>query len=400
MSKRPTVDFVDVLEREGVATDSATLEANLRDDVKAAGSKISNDSAMSPFWRWVRAAVTSPAVWLIRVLLAEHVLPNMFVATANRWSLELKAWELNVTPKGKTKTKGLITFTKANAPDETTVKAGSVVQTLPIDGVVFKVMVTEDTVIPAGVLTQKVPVQAEQAGAAFNLPAGYFNVLPEELPGIAAAVNEPEWITELGANEETDEELALRLQNQFTSSGNWHIDDAYRAVISSVAGIRSDNIFFENTGHVEPGTATAFILMEVGLTPAKVIDQLNHHIMTLGHHGHGDVLTCKPIIDQPVNLECEVVLASNLTTEETEAAINEVEARIRAAFRETEAYPVMTRAKPQSRFSLSQMGTEIHNNMRDVESVRFVVDGNIQKDIVSALQQPRLQSLSMLEVAS
>ncbi len=398
MSKRPQADFEAILEESGVPVTEEALEVELKKEVIGAGSKVSNDSDMSPFWSWVRAAVVTVAVWLIQVLLAQHIMPNMFVATAARWALELKAWELNITPKEAVKTQGFITLTKANIDDVITVAKGSIIQTLPIEGVVYQVIVMVNTILNGGSITGKVAVEALDSGAAFNLPSGYFNILPEALPGIVAAVNEPDWITRLGANEETDEELALRLQNAFTSSGNWHIDDAYRSIISSVAGIRSDNIYFENTGNIEPGTATAFIVMEVGPTPQTILDQLNKHIMEDGNHGHGDVVTCKAIPDVQYDVISEVVLESNLTNEQKEQELGEVESRIRAAFRETEAFNEMTRAKPISRFSLSFMASEIHINMALVKSVKFIVGEKVQEDIISALDQPRLNTLVVREV--
>ena len=395
MSKRPSADFIDILSESGVPVTEEEFEAKLKQEVAGAGSKVSNDSEMSPFWRWVRAAIITPCVWLIRTLLAKHVMPNIFVATAERWALELKAWEYDIVPKGAEKTQGNITLTKVNAADAVTVEAGAVVQTLPISGVVYKVRVLAETVIDSGQLTGKVLVEALEAGSDFNLPAGYFNIIPEQIPGIVDAVNEPDWITQLGANTESNEELALRIQNAFTSSGEWHIDDVYRSIISSVAGVRSDNIYFKNTGEVTPGTAEALILMEVGETPQAVINELNDHIMTKGHHGHGDVLTCKAIPDAEHDVLAEVILVESLDEQAQVNELLEVEGRIRAAFRETAAYPEMTRSKPESRFSLSLLGTEIHTNMTEVESVKFTVGGKVQEDIISGLEQPRLKTLTV-----
>ncbi len=247
MSKRPQADFVEILSESGVPVTEDAFEAELKADVTESGSLLSNDSQMSPFWRWVRAAVVTPAVWLIRTLLAGHVMPNIFVGTAERWALELKAWEYNVTPKGAVSTQGLITFTKANAADETSIEAGTIIQTPEIEGKVYKLTVIKTTVIKAGQASGKVLCEASEAGAAYNLSVGYFSILPQGVSGIVSVTNEANWITQLGADQESDEELALRLQNAFTSAGEWHIDDVYRAMIASVAGIRSDNIFFENT---------------------------------------------------------------------------------------------------------------------------------------------------------
>ncbi|MCG6507591.1 hypothetical protein K6U15_12675, partial [Vibrio parahaemolyticus] len=69
MSKRPTADFVAILADSGIPVTEDELETKLKAEVSGAGSNLSNDSDMSPFWRWVRAAVVTPVVWLIRTLL-------------------------------------------------------------------------------------------------------------------------------------------------------------------------------------------------------------------------------------------------------------------------------------------------------------------------------------------
>ena len=399
MSNRPIADFKNIISEAGIPITADEIELQLKQQVQAAGSELSNDSNMSPFWQWVKAAVISPVVWLINTLLAGYIMPNMFVATAERWALELKAWEYNVAVKEAQKTVGFITFTKTNIDDAVTIKQGAVIQTLPIGGVVYQLLVNAETIIEAGQLTGKVLVEALEAGAGYNLPAGYYNILPVELPGISGAVNDVDWIIKLGADTESDDELALRLQNAFTSAGSWHIDDAYRAIIANVGGIRSDNIYFENTGHITPGSANAYIVMEVGATPQNILDQLNDHIQTQGHHGHGDLLTCVAINDTQHDLVAEVVLSANLDAQSTALQLVEVENRIRASFRESAAFQEMTRANPLSRLSISQMATEIHRSMTLVESVRITVDGVIQNDIISQYTQPRISSLVVQELS-
>jgi hypothetical protein len=94
-----------------------------------------------------------------------------------------------------------------------------------------------------------------------------------------------------------------------------------------------------------------------------------------------------------------VVLAANLTDEQTTEQLTVLENRIRASFRETAAYTEMSRANPNSRFSVSKMITEIHNNMTLVESLKITIDDEIQDDIVSSLAQPRINALLVLEVS-
>src|SRR5699024_795625 len=105
-----------------------------------------------------------------------------------------------------------------------TIKAGTVVQTERINDVVFKLVVTEDTVIPKGHLSGDVPVIAEQAGISYNLAAGYYRILAEQINGVVSVENGEDWLTTPGADKETDDELRMRCRNQFVASGKHHID--------------------------------------------------------------------------------------------------------------------------------------------------------------------------------
>ncbi|HHQ4701532.1 TPA: baseplate J/gp47 family protein, partial [Aeromonas veronii] len=80
MNLRPNVDFMALLAETGIPTTEQAMEAELKKEVEAAGSLITNDSDVSPFWRLVRGVVITPALWLVRTLLAGHVLPNTFAA--------------------------------------------------------------------------------------------------------------------------------------------------------------------------------------------------------------------------------------------------------------------------------------------------------------------------------
>lgn len=123
MNLRPTVDFMALLAKSGVPTTEAAMEAELKKEVEAAGSLITNDSDVSPFWRLVRGVVITPALWLIRTLLAGHVLPASFAATATDTYLDLKAWDVDLTRKAAQKTRGLVNFTKVNPAEAVTIPA-------------------------------------------------------------------------------------------------------------------------------------------------------------------------------------------------------------------------------------------------------------------------------------
>lgn len=391
MNLRPTVDFMALLAEAGVPTTEAAMEAELKKEVVAAGSLITNDSDVSPFWRLVRGVVITPALWLIRTLLAGHVLPNTFAATATDTYLDLKAWDVDLTRKAAQKTRGLVNFVKANPSDAVTIPADIWVTTERINGTIYRLRPLQAVVSPAGEAVARVVCEAELAGAAWNLAPGYYNLLSEPVTGILSARNDDkEWITTQGSDVESNDALGLRIQNQFSAVGRYHIDAIYRSMLASVAGIRADHIFFEHDAPRGPGTANAYILLEVGATPASLINQLNDYVGRQGNHGHGDDLFVMSIPETQHSLTLALWPQANLSDEQKAALKAGAENLVRAAFRQSADFPAVTRTWPRSRFSLSQLARELHSQFPQLQSLRFG-----ESDIVAGLAIPRLKTLTV-----
>lgn len=388
MSVRPQVDFKALIAAEGIPTTEAALAIELEKEVEAAGSKVSNDSRMSPFWRLINAVVIAPSLWLINNLLAGHVLPNTFTATANNIYLDLKAWEVDLERKAATHTRGVVTFFKEKPDNPVVIVAGTLIETDRIEDTVYQLKVINDVLIPAGQASGLVLCDAMNAGNAFNLSAGYFSILPKGISGITHVSNPVDWITSLGANREVDDELALRCRNQFSSVGRFHIDSIYRSMLASVAGIRTDLIYFEHDAPRGPATANAYILMEVGSTPSQLIKQLNDYVMKDGNHGHGDDLLCLDMPETPHDVQVNIKAHLNLSPERLVKLADDVEKRIRAAFRETADFTAITRVLPLSIFSFSLLTQEIHQQLPDLATIKFNLD-----EIDSLLAIPRLTSV-------
>ncbi|GKQ99003.1 baseplate J/gp47 family protein [Aeromonas hydrophila] len=391
MNLRPNVDFMALLAEAGVPTTEQAIEAELRKEVVAAGSLITNDSDVSPFWRLVHGVVITPALWLIRTLLAGHVLPNTFAATATDAYLDLKAWDVDLTRKAAQKTRGVIHFVKVSPGEAVTIPADIWVTTERINGTLYRVKPLQAVVSPAGEAVAKVVCEAEFAGSAWNLAPGYYNLLSEPVTGILSARNDDkEWITTQGSDVEGNDALGLRIQNQFSAVGRYHIDAIYRSMLASVAGIRADHIFFEHEGPRGPGTANAYILLEVGATPASLINQLNDYVGRQGNHGHGDDLFVMAMPETQHSFTLELWPQANLTDEQKAALKAGAESLVKAAFRQSADFPSVTRTWPRSRFSLSQLARELHSQFPQLQSLKFAQD-----DIVSGLAIPRLNALEV-----
>lgn len=386
-----TVDFKQALSDAGIPTTEEGLRQAWESEVTAQGSALSNTSAYSPFWRIVTALVTKPVLWLI-TFISGTVLPNFFVKTATGAWLDMLAWAVNVERKGATKAKGVLLFTRLAAGGALEVPAGTVVQSASINGHIYQLVTTAVGQFTDGAMQLEIPVEAVDTGSGYNLAPGYYAILPEPVPGIAQVVNADGWLTSPGADPEADNELRLRVRNQFSAVNQWHTDAVYRAMITAFPGVRPDGVYFLHGAPRCPGSANAYVLFEADVPAATYLEQINAHIRDQGNHGHGDDLLVMEMPETLHDIQLDVWPRSTLTAEQRQTLLTNIELFVRAAFREsttTDYQPTQT--YPQSRFSFSRLGEELHQQFAGIESLRF-----INADIVSELTIPRIQSLQVV----
>nr|WP_284146368.1 baseplate J/gp47 family protein [Pseudomonas mosselii] len=373
----------------GIPTTEAGLRQAWEAEVTAQGSKLSNTSAYSPFWRVVTSLITTPVLWILQFLITT-VLPNFFVKTATGSWLDTLAWAVDVTRKGSTRAIGVIQFTR-NAPGGSlVVPAGTVIQSPAINGRVYQLVTTAEGQFSDGLMQLDIPVEAVEAGAGFNLAPGYYAILPVPVQGIAQVVNGESWLSTPGADAEPDDELRLRTRNQFSAVNQYHTDAVYRAMISAFPGVRPDGVYFEHGAPRGPGSANAYVLFDAGVPADTYLAQINAHIRDGGNHGHGDDLLVMVMPETFHNLVVKLWARSTLTAEQRDQLEADVDQFIRAAFRENTEYSA-TLTYPQARFSFSRLGEELHQQFAGIESLHFE-----NADIVSELSIPRVQTLQVV----
>jgi uncharacterized phage protein gp47/JayE len=385
------VDFKKVIADAGIPTTEASLKAAWEKEVEAQGAKVANTSSYSPFWRVMTALVTKPVLWLLDFLCLT-VLPNFFVKTAVDAWLDMLAWAVNVERKGATKAQGKLLFTRALPDGVMELEKGIVVQSAAINGNVYQLITTAPATFVAGQLQLEVPVEAIESGSGFNLAPGYYAILPVPIPGIVQVVNKDGWLESPGADPEPNDQLRLRVRNQFSAVNQWHTDAVYRAMISAFPGVRPDGVYFEHGAPRGPGSANAFVLFDAGVPAATYLEQINSHIRDQGNHGHGDDLLAMVMPEVPISFEMDLWPQPNLSAEQIDTLRSEIELFIRAAFREStprDYQPTLT--YPQSRFSFSRLAEELHQQFADIASLRFTPG----VDITSGLDIPRLTSLKV-----
>lgn len=384
-----TENFKQILADAGLPVEEEQIRQEFNSLVEEE-NLVTNTSRMSPFWRLITAIAVKPVKWLTDYLI-NGVLPNLFVKTAEgRW-LDIQVWSVGIRRKTATKAQGVVTFIKKDIGMNATIPKGTVIQTERINEVIYKVIVNEDTLIPNGAISAEVAVTAEETGSAFNLSGGYYSILPSAVPGIEKAVNKDDWLTVIGADEESDDELRERYKVKFSSVGKHHIDSVYKSAVAEVAGLSVDRIYFLHDAPRGPGTANIYLLLDTGVTSNAIIEKINHYLMVDGHHGHGDDIQAFALPDSYHDISCTLYFSSNtILTEDNKVKIqSNVENMIRCAFRENSDFNV-TRTYPYTRFSWSKLGEEIHEKHPEIHSIEWG-----QRDIESDLSIPRIRNLSM-----
>ena len=386
-----SVDFKQALADSGIPTTEAALKAAWEAEVVAQGSKLANTSAYSPFWRVITALVTKPVLWLL-TFVSDTVLPNFFVKTAEKAWLDMLAWAVNIERKPPTKAIGMLLFSRATTAGAFEVPIGTRVQSASINGNVYELVTTKAASFVEGESQLQIPATAVEAGSGYNLAPGYYAILPVPVPGVVQVVNLDGWLVAPGSDSEPDDELRLRVRNQFSAVNQWHTDAVYRALIAAFPGVSTNGVFFEHGAPRGPGSANAYVLFEADVPADTYLQQINAKIMDEGNHGHGDDLLVMVMPETQHDVSLQVWPVANLTPAQRNGLQTDIGLFIRAAFREStgrDYAPTLT--WPQSRFSFSRLTEELHEQFPGIDSMKFGND-----DILSSLDIPRLQALQVV----
>ena len=385
-----SVDFKQALADSGVPTTEAALKAAWEAEVVAQGSKLANTSAYSPFWRVITALVTKPVLWLL-TFVSDTVLPNFFVKTAEKAWLDMLAWAVNVERKAPTKAIGSLLFSRATTVGTFEVPIGTRVQSASINGHVYELVTTAAASFVEGESQLQIPAIALEAGSGFNLAPGYYAILRVPVPGVVQVVNLDGWLATPGSDSEPDDQLRLRVRNQFSAVNQWHTDAVYRALIAAFPGVSTNGVYFEHGAPRGPGSANAYVLFEAGVPADTYLAQINAKIMDEGNHGHGDSMLVMVMPETQHSVSLQVWPVANLTEAQRATLKADIALFVRAAFREStgrDYTPTLT--WPQSRFSFSRLIEELHEQFAGIESMKFA-----NEDIISDLAIPRLQALEV-----
>ena len=169
--------------------------------------------------------------WQIYSLL-ERLLTQATPSSATGAWLDMHAASVDLSRRAATKARGKVRFLRAaqgSLEANVTIPAGRIVRTLP-DGAgrIYRYGTQAVAVLPAGADFVDAPVEAEDYGAAANASAGQICELVTPVTGISGVTNPAGWLTEEGADEETDAQLRERYALQWQAN-NGCTKHAYKA---------------------------------------------------------------------------------------------------------------------------------------------------------------------------
>jgi len=207
--------------------------------------------------------------------LLKDTMPQLYLDTATGDWLDLRAAEFEVYRKLAQKTQGTVTFGRNAAGGNVVIPAGTVVSTA-VDryGEKLQYIVTTQAVLEG--LEVAVPVEAEFAGARYNVGAGQISQLVTFVAGVDYVTNAAAWITREGADDETDDSLRARAKGKWSQLSVGGTRDAYIAWAQEVPGVvvvRVDDQLPRGQGTVD-----AIITGSAGLPTQDLIDQVQARI--------------------------------------------------------------------------------------------------------------------------
>ncbi|MDR1398093.1 MAG: baseplate J/gp47 family protein [Desulfarculales bacterium] len=176
-------------------------------------------------------------LWQVYNLL-EKIMRQAFPLYATGEWLDLHCVQIGADRKSATKTRGKVSFIRTEgAEGNVRIPAGRIVRTQPDGlGYIYRYVSLMDAVLPTGAESVDVLCEAEEYGSLSNAGAGQINELVTPVAGISGVSNAAGWITEEGANVESDAECQRRYALSWEALAG--VTSAkYKAVALGVKGV-------------------------------------------------------------------------------------------------------------------------------------------------------------------
>jgi uncharacterized phage protein gp47/JayE len=263
------------------------------------------------------------------------VFKQLFPALATGLWLDLHCAQVGVKRQQATKALGKVRLSRVNTEDNITIRKGMVFKT-KVDGAgnVYRFVVTEKMVLPAGQESLQVNVESEDYGAQANVSEGMICEMSTVIPGIDAVSNDADWLSREAVDQENDDPLRERYALAWQES-NGVTKYAYESWARSVSGVVAVKVMDQHPRG--QGTVDVIIKGSAGIPTQELLDEVGAAI-ALKRPLNDDAKVLSPVPVE-VSITGELVLVSGTP----DNILAEVEERIRALFQDP---PVLDNVAP------------------------------------------------------
>ena len=151
------MDYNEIFKQElinaGIPVERKEIEALWQKHVEQGEFSVSNTSTFSPFFRLQKSIMVEPAEQLINALITQ-VMPNSFVLLAQNEWLEQHGKARKTDKLDAVVAQGRITISRGDSDTALVLPAGTVVESLPINGQVYRVRTLFDQPFSVGEIRQ------------------------------------------------------------------------------------------------------------------------------------------------------------------------------------------------------------------------------------------------------
>lgn len=244
------------------------------------------------------------------IQLLRSVLNNSFAAHAMGTWLDLKGGDYGKRRKAAQKAQGFITLSRAAADETITIPKGQVFKTeRDINGEELRYIAQQDTVLAKGALTAPVIVEAEKAGARYNVPPGQITRTLTYINGIESIKNAEGWITREGSDVEDDESFRARLLRSWADLAMAPIHDTYVNTCEAIPGVLYAKV---NDHHPRgQGTVDVIITSTAGSATENLLADARAALEAIKLPDEDLLVKSSEVVTQPITLTVTVPADAN-----------------------------------------------------------------------------------------
>lgn len=294
------------------------------------------------------------------VKLLRNVLNNMFISYSSGIWLELKAADFSKKKKKAQKTKGYITLKRNISGETVKISKATVFKTQKdINGDELRFFSLDDAVLRMDETSIAVLVEAEKAGANYNVPVGQITRSLTYIESIDSINNEANWIIQEGSDVEDDESLRSRILNSWSELSARPIAAKYKNVCEAVEGV-----LFVNVDDLHPrgqGTIDIIVTGAAGQATESLLNNVKAAAESIA--GEYDNILVKSSVTVQQNISIVITLYDG---ESDENVITNTKTII------TDLFKISKQRKLNELLRIDIL-TELKNRIPSIKNVKFII---------------------------